>query len=53
MLVCSMSNVVGQSELSICCNCAACELKCEMVVVLGVVNGVMFNVKFPELKGEF
>jgi len=48
-----MSNVVGESELSICYNCDACELKCEMVVVLGVVNGVMFKVKFSKLKGKF
>jgi len=48
-----MRNVIGSKELYICCNCAICELKYEVVVVFGMVDGVMFKDKFLELSGEF
>jgi len=48
-----MRNVIGSKELYICCNCAVCELKCEVVVIFGMVNGVMFKGKFPKISGEF
>jgi len=48
-----MRNVIGLNELYICCKCAVCGLKCEVVVIFGVVNGVMFKENFLELKGEF
>jgi len=41
-----MGNVVGLNELYVCCKCAVCRLECEVVVIFGVVNGVMFKGKF-------
>ena len=38
-----MRNVIGLNELYICCKCVVCGLKCEVVVISGVVNGVMFK----------